>query len=358
MSVTAAYVSTPTLKLGGTTDVDAMANLISLAVEEDTVGLCWCEATFTNWGTRQGRPAYLYLSRDRLDFGTELSVSFGTGGSEREVFVGKISALQADYPADTVARATILAEDGLQGLRMARRTRTFSDSSTADIAAQIAREHGLTAQVDLDGPNRTVAAQVNQSDLAFVRGLARGDDGEVWLDGTSLHVARRPDRHQGAVSLRYGSDLLSFSVRADLSHQVSELAVTGWSVADKGAVNESADSGALGAELGTLTGGSRVLDDSLGARRERVVRAMPLASDDARAWAKAAYLERARRFVCGSGTTGGTPAARVGATLTLDGLGTVFNGDYYVSRARHTYDLVHGYRTHVDVERAGIGATS
>ncbi|MFE9690607.1 phage late control D family protein [Micromonospora sp. NPDC005806] len=361
MSTETAYVSTPALTVGGSPDDLAVANLLSLSAEEDTAGMAWCEATFRNWGTRRGGPDYLYLSRDVLDFGTDLAVSFGPDGDRHEVFAGRVSALQAEYPADDVARLTVLAEDGLQGLRMKRRTRTFADSSTADIADQIAREHGLTADVGLDGPTRRVSAQLNQSDLAFLRGLARADDGEVWLAGSTLHVARRPDREQDAGDpprLTYGGNLLSFSVRADLAHQVSSLAVTGWSVADKDAIDESSDSSALGAELGDLTGGSSILDDTLGSRDERVVRAVPLAADDARAWARAAYLEKARRFVCGSGTTGGTPAARVGSRVTLAGLGPMFDGDYYVTRARHTFDLTHGYRTHIDVERAGIGATS
>jgi phage protein D len=355
-----AYASAPTLKVGGSTDALAQENLLSLAVEENTAGLCWCEATFRNWGVRRGAPDYLYLSRDVIDFGTTLSVTFGPDPESREVFAGRVSAIQADYPASEVAQVTMLAEDGLQGLRMARRTRTFSESSTADVADQIAREHGLTASVDLDGPSRTVSAQLNTSDLAFLRGLARSDDGEVWLEGTTLHVARRPDRDDGgdAIRLTYGGNLLAFSVRADLAHQVSEIAVTGWSVSDKDAINETADGGSLGAELGSLTGGSSVLSDTLGERRERVVRSIPLASDDARAWAKAAYLEKARRFVCGTGSTGGTPHARVGGRVTMEGLGPMFNGDYTLTRTRHSFDLTHGYRTQFDVERAGIGATS
>jgi phage protein D len=361
MSAITAYASAPTLTIGGTVDVLAQENLLSLAVEEDTVGLCWCEATFRNWGIRRGAPDYLYLSRDVIDFGTTFSVTFGPEPDQREVFAGKVTAVQADYPASDVAQATILAEDGLQGLRMTRRTRTFTPhSSTSDIADQIAREHGLTAEVDLDGPTRAVTAQLNTSDLAFLRGLARSDDGEVWLNGTALHVARRPDRDAGgdAIRLTYGGNLLAFSVRADLAHQISEITVTGWSVADKDAVNETADSSSLGGELGSLTGGSTVLADTLGERKERVVRAMPLASDDARAWAKAAYLEKARQFVCGSGSTGGTPHARVGGRVTLEGLGPMFNGDYTITRTRHSFDITHGYRTHFDVERAGIGATS
>lgn len=353
------FVSTPVLSIAGTASAEAAGNLISLTVEETMAGMCWCEARFANYGYRNGVADYLYLSRDVLDFGTAFAATLGPQDASRQVFAGKISAIQADYPASEQAQVLIFAEDGLQDLRLTRRTRTFGDSSTADIASQLAGEHGLTPSVDLDGPTRKVTAQLNQSDLAFVRSLARCDDAEVWLDSSALHLARRPDRDGGAVELTYGGDLLSFSVRADLAGQCTDLGVTGWDVAAKDAIAETADASALGAELASGdTAGSDVLGSAFRVRTENIVRATPLASDDARAVARAAYLERARRFVCGTGTTGGTPALRVGTRVTLSGLGTLFNGSYYVSRTRHMFDLVLGYRTEFDVERAGIGATS
>ena len=356
---TTAFVSTPVLTVAGQVSADAAGNLVSLTTEETIAGMYWCEARFVNYGYRNGAPGYLYLGRDVFDFGTTLAVTFGPPGAGQQVFAGKISAIQADYPPGNQAQLLVFAEDGLQQLRLTRRTRTFDNSTTADIASQLAGEHGLTPAVSLNGPARTITAQLNQSDLAFLRALARRDDAEVWLDATTLHLSRRPDRDGGTVTLTYGADLLSFSVRADLAHQCTQLGVTGWDVAGKSAIAETADSSALGAELaGGDTPGTDVLRQALGQRTENFVQATPLTSEDARAVAQAAYLERARRFVCGTGTTGGTPALQVGARVTLDGLSALFNGSYYVSRSRHMFDVALGYRTEFDVERAGIGAAS
>jgi phage protein D len=353
------FVSTPVLSVAGAVNTGAAGNLVSLTVEETIVGMYWCQARFVNYGYRNGVPDYLYLGRDVLDFGTAFAVNLGPQGASQQVFAGKISAIQADYPAGEQAQVLVFAEDGLQDLRLTRRTRTFDNSSTADIASQVAGEHGLTPAINLDGPTRTVTAQLNQSDLAFVRSLARRDDAEVWLDSSALHLARRPDRNGGTIELSYGADLLSFSVRADLASQCTNLSVTGWDVAAKDAIAETSDASALGSELASGdTSGSGVLGAAFRSRTETIVSATPLDSDDARAVAQAAYLELARRFVCGTGMTGGTPALQVGSTVTLSGLGSLFNGSYYVSRSRHMFDLVLGYRTEFDVERAGIGAAS
>jgi phage protein D len=354
----AAYLSTPTISLGGQENGDAGNQLQSLTVEQTVVGMSWCEARFGNYGVRNGTPDYLYLGRDVFDFGTRLTVTVGPSDDRAQIFDGVISALQADYPLGEPAQLLTFAEDGLQNLRLTRRTRSFDDSSTSDIAQQIASDHGLTPSVDLDGPTRRATAQLNQSDLAFLRSLARRDDGEVWLDGRTLHVASRARRTTGdPIELRYGGDLMSFSVRADLADQATDVAISGWSVADKDAIDETAGADVLGSELGTDTSGSDVLASAFAERHDRMVRTTPLAADDARALAKAAYLERARRFVCGTGMTGGTARLAVGTQVNVLGVGALFEGTYYVSRTRHMFDLVLGFRTEFDVERAGIGST-
>lgn len=352
--VTALMPSRPTLRVGGSVANGPTHGLMSLTVEEDVHGLCWMEAELVNWGFTGSGAGFLYLDRATFDFGTTVEVEFGRDGVT--VFSGRISAIEARYPAASITTFVFCAEDGLQDLRLSRRTRTFDQVSTADVAQQLASDHGLTADVSLAGPTRAVVNQLNLSDLAFLRQLAHADGGEVWLEGGTLHVQGRADRDGDTVRLEYGGSLLHFEVRADLAHQVTDVVATGWSVADKDTIEETADASALGAELGSDSSGSDVLAAAFSERHEHLVVAEPLTSDDARSRARAAYLERARRFVTGSGSTSGDPRLRVGGRVALSGLGSTFNGDYRVVRTRHRFDAQDGYRTDFDVERAGIGA--
>src|SRR6185503_7873869 len=164
--------------------------------------------------------------------------------------------------------------------------------SDADVIQQIAGEHSLTPQVDLSGPTHNCLAQVNLSDLAFVRTRARALGGELWVDGTTLHATTRSNRGEQTLALRYGEELLQFDVRADLAHQCSEVGVAGWDVSAKEAIEETGDSSALGAELGDLIGGTSVLEQALNPRKERVVHEVPLTTEEARSVAAARYLAR------------------------------------------------------------------
>jgi len=356
-SNTISYASVPVVTIGGSLDTVVMGDAISLEIEEDINGMCFLELQLVTQGPDGDHGEYSYLDRRKLDFGTTLSVRLGPENTD-PLFDGRISAIGADFPDAGIATVTLKAEDALQDLRRTRRSRSFEQLSVADIVQQLASEHGLTAAVGTDGPARDVVTQVNLSDLAFLRLIAQAEGAEVWLAGTTLHLADRASRDAGSITLRYGSELTEFTVSADLAHQCSTLAVTGWSVDDKDLITASADASRLGGELGQDVSGADILKSAFSDRNEHLVVAEPLDAADAQLRAAAAYAERARRFVTGTARCSGNPVIRVGVKVTLNGLGSVFNGDYRVVRAAHCWNLVDGYTTEFDVERAGLGRVS
>lgn len=353
------YVATPVLRLDGRAEPSVGLDVLAATAEETVLGMATCELVLSNWGLRDGRPDYRYLDRRVIDFGTELELVLGAdsgAAAARAVFRGTVGALVAEYPLDAPVRLTVLAEDGLDALRTTRRTRTFTDVSTAGIVEALAGDHGLTADVDLAGPTHRQVAQLAETDLALLRRLVRADGGELWLAGTTLHAQRRSARDGEQLTFTYGGNLLSATVRADLAGQATSVAVTGWSVADKQAVAETADDADLGSETGGLVTAASILRDGDRSRTRTLDRAVPGDTEHARALARSAYAESARRFVTGTAVCSGQPRLRVGGTVRLRGLGGLFDGSYRVTRTRHRYTRHLGYRTEFDVERPGIGA--
>lgn len=357
MPALSAYASYATIEIDRRPEQGLGANALSILIEETAAGISRCEVVFSNFGeSRGGQPDYLYFGRDVLDFGKEITVALGPGTPQPQLFRGRITALEATYAHGGGAQLVVLAEDRLQDLRMTRRTRSFEQMSDAAIIEQIAKEHSLTPRVALDGEEHAVVAQVNQSDLAFIRERARSLGGEVWVDTEGLHAQARPARGGSpSAVLAYGVELMAFSVRADLAHQCTELGVTSWDTAAKATIVETAGQAALGAELNGDQGGGTLLSQKFGSYRQYLVHSVVLTGAEARALAQARYCERARQFVTGTGLADGTPEVRAGKYIRLRNLGRMFDGTYYVVRATHTYNLDHGYRTEFDVERPGIG---
>ena len=181
-SATGLRIARPTLSIGGQENGALSSGLLSLLIVEQTNGLYRCEALFGNWGNVNNGTGFLYFDRAVLDFGKAFQVKLGTD----VIFDGKIMGLEANFPEGEAPEVNILAEDRFQDLRMTRRTRTFVDVSDTDVISQIANEHGLSPSVDVSGPTYKVLAQINQSDLAFLRERARAIDAELWMEGSTL----------------------------------------------------------------------------------------------------------------------------------------------------------------------------
>ncbi len=349
------YSVRPTIEVEGQESSSLADNLLSLLVEETTDGLYRCEATFVNWGPRGANADFQYFDRDELDFGKAFVVGAGDEDAAATLFTGKIYGIEAHYPEGRAPEITVLAEDRLQDLRMTRRTRTFEDVSDNDVFSDIARDHQLQQSIDITGPTHRVLAQLNQSDLAFLRERARAVGAEIWVSDRTLYARSRTSRGDDAVKLTYGRGLYAFSVLADLAMQRTALTIGGWDVETKEQIASEATDAIVQSELNGFQSGAKVLREAFGTRVERVVHMVPSDEDEARSIAEAHFRAVARKFITGRGEAEGDGRLRVGATVDLQGLGNLFDGQYTLTEVRHTIDG-NGFRTAFTVERPGIGS--
>jgi phage protein D len=341
----------PTVSVADEEDPVLAEGLQRLEIAETIQGLYRCEAAFANWGPKDGKVDFLYFDRDKLEFGKGFKIKF----DGETLFEGRIMGLEAAFPEGGAAEITVLAEDRFQDLRMTRRTRTFSDISDADVIQQLASEHGLTADAQVNGPTYKVLAQVNQSDLAFLRERARSIDAELWMDGTKLSAVTRANRRGNAIELTHGHQLRGFTALADLATQRSTVSANGWDVAGKSALQHDADDSVISSELNGDDSGVSILKSALGERKESVSHGVPLGSEEAQAVAESYFKRCAREFVVGRGVAETQAKLRVGALLDLKNLGALFSGKYYVIESRHRFDCERGLRTEFIAERAGLG---
>lgn len=345
--------SIPRIFVAGQRNQPLEAEMQTLIIRESVDGLYRSEATFGNWGYNSSRreTGFLYFDRQTLDFGKQFEVKL----EDDKIFDGRIMALEASFPAGSAATITVLAEDRFQDLRMTRRTRTFLDATDSSAFNQIASDYGLTPSISLTGPTHKVLAQVNQSDLAFMRERARTLDAELWMSGSTLNVKSRADRNGTTLQMTFGSELQEFNVLADLARQRTSVSVNGWDVAAKRGLTYEATDTLISGELNGDTSGVGILQQTLGARKEALAHAVPLANDEAQSTAESYFKMSARRFCVGRGIAGKNAGLRVGNFVDLRGLGPLFSGKYYLAEVTHLFDLAKGFRTEFSAERPGIG---
>ena len=342
--------SRPSIEIDGEREATLTSSLMSLLVVDSADGLARCEATFGNWGGEE-KAGFQHFGRDKLEFGKTLKITL----DDDALFEGRISAIHAKFPEGGPPQVGVCAEDRMQDLRMTRRTRAFADASLADVLKRIAKDHGLDPKVDLTGETYKLLAQVNQSDLAFIRDLARREDVQVWVEGNALKAAPRARRDAGTLELSWAGSLREFQVSADLAHQRTKLTGGGWNVADKKAAKHAADEAAIRSELNNGDSGSALLKQAFGERADMLAHAVPASDAQARVLAEASFRHLARRFVVGSGVAETKPKLRVGAKLKIKGTGPLFEGDYTVTDVAIRYDATKGLRTEFRCDRPALG---
>lgn len=357
VSLLPVYSSRPTIRIDEQDFERAGQLLIGMEMHEQEGGLSALQLRFSNVASDTGGGAnFAFEDEEELKLGSSICVYAGDADAPSEIFRGIVSGLEAEFPAQEPPEILVLAEDPLQQARLTRRSKTYTDTSIDDLAAEIAS--GLSLQPVISGFSDIVSTwvQLNESDLAFLRRILRRYDGDLQVVSDELHVSPRKDVQRGEFELELFSQLHSVKFIADLSDQVSEVTVSGWDSARGQSV--SATSRGVNHGPGEGRDGAQILSDTLGERSEHIGHILVADDDEAQKLADTVFDQHARRFVCAHGRAEGNPGLRVGSHLRLSGVSARFENTYYVVAARHTYDTSRGYQTSFKAESYSLGHAS
>jgi uncharacterized protein len=88
-----------------------------------------------------------------------------------------------------------------------------------------------------------------------------------------------------------------------------------------------------------------MLRRTFGERAEHLGALACVDAAEADALTRAAFDQRARRFVSARGSVEGNPRLRAGTIVALSGLGARFDNSYEVVECSHRFDLKEAYQT-------------
>ena len=355
LSRTAIFSARPTLRIAGQPDERMSTLMTALKMDESEGGLSALELHLTNWvATPEGGAELAFNADSSLRLGADLAVYCGDEASPRELFKGRVTALEMVCNYGAPPELVVLAEDGLNTARRNRRSEVYTDQSPADVVRTIGGRNGLTVNVNgLASPTGTWV-QLDETDLGFLRRLLARFDADLQVVGSELQVAARQDAARGEIELTLNSQLARVRICADLAHQASAVSVAGWNAGDGSAVSSEASS-LSSAGPGSGRSGIAWAQEVFGDRSEHLATPAVGSNDEARAVAQAALDQRCRRFVRAEGLSEGNAELRVGSTVKLVGISAQFDNRYYVVRTRHLFDMEQGYRTEFSAECAYLG---
>lgn len=299
--------------------------------------------------------AFEFSDTETLSLGKAFRVLFPARDTEeesgpREVFAGKVSALEYAVDEDGMPELCIFGEDALMAWRMRRSTRSFEGEAIRDMIATLATGTDLADPV-ADYLEETLVNrhQVNESDLAFLLRVLADHDADAQVVSGGLNIAPRASQERDTLTLELGTQLKSVRVMADLAHQRSAHTLSSFDPVTGSAIFAEMQTESLGPGEGRLA--SEYLEP-FGDTVEHFASAPVPTQEEAQALIDAAGAKAARRFVVARGEAVGNPRLRVGCHVTLEGIGPRFSNTYYVTAARHRYARQGGYVTEFEAECA------
>lgn len=267
------------------------------------------------------------------------------------MLAGTVESIEPHYPAGGVPSVTVRIINPLKALKDKPETKTYVNKSTADIARDIARKHGLqivieTHRDDDDGPQPYVL-QNNQFDIVFLLQRARRMGYDLWLDSNkTLHFGPASAGANTTYKLGFHRTLMDFSPRLSMNDQVGSVTVKARNQIAKGTFSGTVTR----AEVGLNSDLDVFLTPELRVK-EKTVENQPLhANGQAKQLAREILRNIMQGMLTATVTAPGLPDIRAGRIVEITDVGSRFAGPYLVTSSTHTIDE-NGYKTSFTARR-------
>ncbi len=330
---------------------DTRKFLLDIRVQDDIGAASMFAIRFKSWDPE--RLDFLWTDdrryADRFALGSEVAISLGEEGKLAEVMVGEITGIDFDL-LPRPPTLTVRGYDRSHRMSRAVKTRSFVDRTDAEIAAEIARSNGLTAEGKSDVRHPYVL-QYNQTDLEFLRQRADLIAYEVMVARRTLRFRPRSRPGTPAVPLSTDKDVMDLQLRLTVRDLVDRMEARGWDQKEKKAIVGRASAAQDSAMKGTV--GAQSAQAAFSSATAVKVDLPVSTQAEADQIARAAQAEQDRGFLTGEGTCHGRHDLVAGTTIQLAGYGRL-DGPYEVVATEHVYDEKKDYRTRFTVRRNSV----
>ncbi len=299
--------------------------------------------------------ALKWVDASQLEIGKEISIAVTAAGSGTHdpvsgpLFKGEITALEPDYARDGSVMLVVRGYDKLHRLHRGRQTRSFLEMTDADAVKKAAGEAGLAVKTDVTSPTHKYILQNNQTNLEFVQERAARHGYQVFVAEGTLNFVKGAVNQGAGPTLKLGENLVHFQPRLTAARQADKVEVRGWDPAGKREFVAQATPSAAPQQAGLSQAGGAVAKKAFGAAKVILVNRPVATVDDAQALAQAEAEAISASFLQAEGSCLGDPRLQAGRTVTLEGLGARFSGQYHVTAATHVIKTGGDYLTHFAV---------
>jgi Rhs element Vgr protein len=275
--------------------------------------------------------------------GQEVEILAGTGTQTDSLFKGIVVRHSLRLRDSSAPQLIVECRHAAMKLAVTRRNASYFDQSDSEIIQALLDAAGLSGDVESISAQHKQVVQFHTSDWDFLLARANANGKLVWPRDDQLVVKAPTTSGSAALTLQFGATLLEFDAEIDARSQFTAVRGISWDPAQQALLQVDAAAPAVSGP-GNLSGddlGGVAAAESLELRHAAIDQA------EAQAWADAAWLRAGLNKVSGRAKCEGIGSVKPGDVVALAGVGDRFNGNVFVTGVRHEFDLVQGWRTHV-----------
>jgi Rhs element Vgr protein len=298
------------------------------------------------------RLAYLDGSAASSDFplsngalfvpGAEIEILAGAGNEPATLFKGLVVRQSLKVRDHTAPQLIVECRHKATTLTVGRKNAYFLDQTDSDVLSTLLDAAGLTGDVERTSVTHKQLVQYRSTDWDFLLARARANGKLVFTHDDTIAI-KAPAAAASTVTLQYGSTILELDAEIDARLQFAAVAAVTWDPAQQRLIESEAD-----APTAPSPGNLSSEDLAAVASPPRYeLRHAALAEDEAKAWAEGEWLRSTISKVSGRAKCEGIAAVSLGDTVALAGIGDRCSGDAFVTGLRHDFDMVQGWKTHL-----------
>ncbi|MDB5033871.1 MAG: putative phage protein and tail spike protein [Chlorobi bacterium] len=228
-------------------------------------------------------------------------------------------------------------------LTVGRRKGYFFDKTDADIIGELLDAAGITADVESMSVTHKQQVQYACTDWDFLLTRAEANGRLVFTNDDAVAVRAPAFGGSPVCTLLFGATILEMDAEIDARGQYSAVKSSTWDPAQQSLQQKDAvDPGVSGP--GNLESGD--LADVV-ALDHLPLDHPAITEEEAQAWADAEWLRSKMSKVSGRVKCEGIGTVNPGDIVGLSGAGDRFNGNVFVTGVRQNFDLVQGWKTHI-----------
>jgi Rhs element Vgr protein len=270
---------------------------------------------------------------DEFKPGSEIKINAGYGDSEDTIFKGIVIKHGIKISGNNTSRLVIECRDKAVAMTIGRHSANYVDKKDSEIIADIVSGYsGLSSDVDVTTTQYKELVQYYCSDWDFILSRAEVNGLLICVEDGKLSIKAPQLSAAAELKLSYGEDLIELDADIDARTQFTEVKATSWDPGEQKVVEEPVGPQTLN-EQGDLQAAD--LAGVIDLKSLRLQTTGVLESSALKDWAAGKQLKAGLARIRGRMKFQGSAMAKIGSLIELNGVGSRFNGDVFVSSVTH-----------------------